>query len=120
LNTLDAPCSILSMNRAAVRSLVAVAVMLSPPYAFSDIECKVKADTMIAEPGSFERAVTLVNHGKSNEARRYVHCLRGKGTRMFVTGKPKRGHEMFVPVTTGDCSGETYRPYLECPGDKQK
>jgi len=107
------------MNRARVRLLVAVAAVLSPPYAYSDIECKVKADTMITQPGSFERAVTLVNHGKSNQARRYVHCLRDKGTRMFVTGKPKRGHEMFVPVTTGDCTGETYRPYLECPGDKR-
>lgn len=108
------------MNRARVRLFVAVAAVLSPLYAYSDIECKVKADTLIAQPGMFERAVTLVNHGKSNQARRYVHCLRGKGTRMFVTGKPKRGHEMFVPVTTGDCSGETYRPYLECPGDKRQ
>jgi hypothetical protein len=55
------------MNRGRVRLLVAVAVVLSPPYAFSDIECKVKADTMITQPGSFERAVTLVNHGKSNQ-----------------------------------------------------
>ena len=108
------------MNRARVRLLVAVAVVLSPPYAFADIECKVKADTMITQPASFERAVTLANRGKSNQARHYVHCLRGKGTRMFITGKPKRGHEMFVPVTTGDCSGETYRPYLECPGDKRQ
>jgi hypothetical protein len=72
---------------------------------------------MITEPGHFQRAVVLVNQGKANEARRLVRCLRGQGTRMFITGKPTRAHDMFVPVTIGDCSGETYRPYLLCPGD---
>jgi hypothetical protein len=75
---------------------------------------------MITEPGHFHRAVALVNQGKANEARRLVRCLRSRGTRMFIIGKTTRGNDMFVPVTTGDCSGETYRPYLLCPGDKAK
>jgi hypothetical protein len=114
------PSSIWFMRRAGFASLVAFCLVLRESFGSADIECKVKTNTMITEPGHFHRAVVLVNQGKANEARRLVRCLRSQGTRMFITGKPTRGHEMFVPVTTGDCSGETYRPYLLCPGDKAK
>jgi len=108
------------MKPGGFASLVAFCLFLRASPGLADIECKVKRDTMITEPGHFQRAVALVNQGKAKEARRWVHCLRSQGTRMFITGKPKRGQDMFVPVTTGDCSGETYRPYLLCPGDKAK
>jgi hypothetical protein len=110
------------MKRAGFGSLVAFCIVLRvcASSASADIECKVKTNTMITEPGHFQRAVELVHQGKANEARRFVRCLRSRGTRMFITGKAKRGREMFVPVTTGDCSGETYRPYLVCPGDRSK
>src|SRR5262245_38361056 len=104
------------MKRAGFASLVAFCLLLRASSGFADIECKVKTNTMITEPGSFHRAVTLVNQGKANEARRFVRCLRNQGTRMFITGKPSRRHDTFVSVTTGDCEGETYRPYLLCPG----
>ncbi len=108
------------MERTRFAALLAFCLTVPASYGFADIECKVKTNTMITEPGYFDRAVMLVHQGKLNQARRFVHCLRNQGTRMFITGKPKRGHEMYVPVTTGDCSGETYRPYLLCPGDRAK
>ena len=108
------------MKRAGFASLVAFCLVLRASSGSADVECKVKTNTMITEPGHFQRAVVLVNQGKANEARRLVRCLRGQGTPMFITGKPTRAHDMFVPVTIGDCSGETYRPYLLCPGDKAK
>jgi hypothetical protein len=108
------------MRRSRFALLAGFCLLLRGPAGAADVECKVKTNTMITEPGHFQRAVELVKKGKPNEARRFVRCLRSKGTRMFVTGKPTRGREMFVPVTTGDCSGETYRPYLLCPGDKAK
>jgi hypothetical protein len=108
------------MNRVVFASLVAFGLFLRASSGSADIECKVTRDTMITEPGHFHRAVVLVNQGKANEARRWVRCLRSHGTRMFITGKSKREDETFVSVTTGDCSGETYRPYLLCPGDKAK
>jgi hypothetical protein len=96
-----------------------LAISSSSVHAFADIECKVTANTMITQPGTFDRAVALVNKGKMDRARRYVRCLRDKGTRMFITGKPARGREMFVPVTTGSCFGETFRRHLSCPGDNK-
>ena len=51
-------------------------------------------------------------------ARSYIVCMIKKGRGVFIVGKPARGKELFVPVSTGDCIGETYRPHLACPGDK--
>ena len=108
------------MKHAGLVVMMLLWVPLTSAYAFKDIECKVTANTMITEPGSFDRAVSLVKQGKTDQARRYVRCLRDKGTRMFITGKPARGREMFVPVTTGSCFGETFRRHLSCPGDNKQ
>ena len=108
------------MRRAGFPWLATFFLVLRASSASADIECKVKTNTMITEPGHFHRAVVLVNQGKTDEARRFVRCLRSKGTRMFITGKPTHAHDAFVSVTTGDCTGETYRPYLLCPGDKAR
>ena len=88
--------------------------------AFKDIECKAKVDMMITEPGAYERVVTLANQGKRNAAQHLVHCMIKKGRGVFIVGKSARGRALFVPVSTGDCMGETYRPHLACPDDKKR
>jgi hypothetical protein len=60
------------MKRAGFASLVAFCLVLRASSGSADIECKVKTNTMITEPGHFQRAVVLVNQGKANEARRLV------------------------------------------------
>jgi len=97
-------------------SLLAIGVTTAE--AFKDIECKAKTDMMITKPGSYERVVTLVDQRKVNAAKQMVVCMIPKGRGVFIVGKPARGKESFVPVSTGDCIGETYRPHLMCPGDK--
>ena len=96
----------------------AVALQVTVAEAFKDIECKANSEMMITKPGSYERVVSLVEHGKANAAKLLVHCIVHKGRGVFIVGKPPRGKELFVPVSTGDCVGETYRPHLLCPGDK--
>src|SRR5258705_37127 len=91
---------------------------LGTAEAFKDLECKAKNDMMITKPGSYERVVTLVDQGKVAAAQKSVVCMIKKGRGVFIVGKPARGKELFVPVSTGDCIGETYRPHLMCPGDK--
>jgi hypothetical protein len=97
-------------------SLLAIGVTAAD--AFKDVECKAKTDMMITQPGSYERVVTLVDQRKVDAAQKMVVCMIKKGRGVFIVGKPKRGKELFVPVSTGDCIGETYRPHLACPGDK--
>ena len=94
-----------------------LAIGVASAHAFQDIECKAKTDLMITNPGSYERVVALVDQRKVKAAKQMVHCLIPKGRGVFIVGKPKRGKELFVPVSTGDCVGETYRPHLTCPGD---
>jgi hypothetical protein len=95
-----------------------VAIGSTAASGFKDIECKAKADMMITKPGTYERVVTLADQGKMNAAKQMVVCMTKKGRGVFIVGKPARGKESFVPVSTGDCIGETYRPHLLCPGDK--
>jgi hypothetical protein len=103
--------------RLAVAAILGSAVAAQ---AFKDIECKAKVDMMISEPGAYDRVVRLVGQGKSAAARRLVKCMIPKGRGVFIVGKAKRGRESFVPVSTGDCIGETYRPHLVCPGDPKR
>ena len=97
-------------------SLLSIGV--SSAYAFKDIECKAKTDIMITKPGSYERVVDLVDKGKVKTAQDLVYCTPKKGRGVFIVGAPSRKRKPFVPVSTGDCIGETYRPHLMCPGDK--
>ena len=96
-----------------------VALGFAPPaaHAFQDIECKAKNEIMITQPGSYERVVSLVTKGNTSTAKPLVHCMIPKGRGVFIVGKPARGKELYIPVSTGDCVGETYRPHLQCPGD---
>ena len=104
--------------RRLVLLIVLLAVVVPSADAFKDIECKAKSEMMITKPGSYERVVKLVAQGKVNAARKMVVCTIHPGRGVFIVGKPARGKESFVPVSTGDCIGETYRPHLTCPGDK--
>ena len=90
----------------------------SSAYAFRDIECKAKTDIMITKPGSYDRVVDLVDRGKVKAAQDLVYCTPKKGRGVFIVGEASRKRKQFVPVSTGDCIGETYRPHLMCPGDK--
>jgi hypothetical protein len=100
-------------------ALAAVAFRATTILAFKDIECKAKNEIMITQPGSYERVVSLVSSGKTSTAKPLVHCMIPKGRGVFIVGKPVRGKDLYVPVSTGDCVGETYRPHLQCPGDPQ-
>ena len=102
--------------------MVTIALVLeaTAAHAFKDIECKARNDIMITKPGSYEKVVSLVDSGKASSAKPLVHCMIPKGRGVFIVGKPARGKELFVPVSTGDCVGETYRPHLQCPGDPAK
>jgi hypothetical protein len=98
-------------------SAVVALAFAATAEAFQDIECKAKNEIMITQPGSYERVVSLVSKGKTSTAKPLVHCMISKGRGVFIVGKPARGKELYVPVSTGDCLGETYRPHLQCPGD---
>lgn len=100
-------------------ALAAVAFHATAAVAFKDIECKAKNEIMITQAGSYERVVSLVSKGNTSTAKPLVHCMIPKGRGVFIVGKPTRGKELYVPVSTGDCVGETYRPHLQCPGDPQ-
>ena len=97
-----------------------LAISVTSAEAFKDIECKAKVDMMITEPGTYERVVTLAGQGKRNAAQHLVHCMIKKGRGDFIVGKYARGRALFVPVSTGDCIGETYRPHLACPDDRKR
>jgi hypothetical protein len=101
-------------------ALTVLAIHATAATAFQDVECKAKQEIMITQPGSYERVVTLVGHGKASSAKPLVRCMIPKGRGVFIVGKPARGKEQFVPVSTGDCVGETYRPHLLCPSDAKK
>jgi len=102
-------------------ALLVVLLALAVPSAdaFKDIECKANTEMMITKPGSYERVVKLVAQAKVNAAKTMVVCTIHPGRGVFIVGKPARGKESFVPVSTGDCIGETYRAHLTCPGDKR-
>ena len=91
---------------------------VSSAHAFKDIECKAKTDIMITKPGSYDRVVDLVDRGKVKAAQDLVLCTPKKGRGVFIVGAASKKRALFVPVSTGDCIGETYRPHLMCPGDK--
>jgi hypothetical protein len=94
-----------------------LAIGVARAEAFKDIECKAKTEMMITKPGAYDRVVALVHAGKAKAAKSLVLCMIGKGRGVFIVGKPAHGRPLFVPVSTGDCVGETYRPHLVCPGD---
>ena len=106
------------MARILQAVVVLVALSAASAHAFKDIECKANREIMITQPGAYERVVALVNQKKIAAAKKLLVCMIDKGRGVFIVGKPKRGKESFVPVSTGDCIGETYRPHLTCPGDK--
>ena len=108
------------VSKVVASALVALAVRTPVAHAFKDIECKAKNEIMITKPGSYEKVVALVDHGKASSAKPLVHCMIPKGRGVFIVGKAARGKDLFVPVSTGDCVGETYRPHLLCPGDPAK
>jgi len=106
------------MSKALGLAAALIVVCAGSAHAFKDIECKANREIMITQPGSYERVVTLVNQKKVAAAQKLLVCMIDKGRGVFIVGKPKHGKESFVPVSTGDCIGETYRPHLTCPGDK--
>jgi hypothetical protein len=103
-----------------LRAIVVAVILASVPLtagAFKDVECKAKTNIMITEPGSFERVLALVHQKKLVQARKLVRCYRDKGRGIFIVGAAARNRNLYVPVSTGDCIGETFRAHLMCPGD---
>ena len=107
------------MKLHALALAIALGSGVGTAHAFKDVECKAKTTVMITDPGSFEQVLALVQQGKTAQARRHVRCYRDKGRGIFIVGKAGRNRNMFVPVSTGDCIGETFRSHLMCPDDRK-
>jgi hypothetical protein len=107
------------MKLHALALVIALGSGVGTAHAFKDVECKAKTTVMITDPGSFEQVLALVHQRKTGQARRHVRCYRDKGRGIFIVGKAGRNRNMFVPVSTGDCIGETFRSHLMCPDDRK-